>query len=495
MRNTRPRGCLGLPAIGAVLALSAIGFLIGRAPDASAAPAPPQAHATSQSVNLALASGALTLEVSANGGTKADNDGTGSVFPVTNTPAVALLSGQSLIGAGVLSETAEADIDGSSYACTGVLSPGGAVHIGSQGETCTATGNGTGGVQINLNQIPGVGGALSGIASLSLQADAVIAHAHEVAPGTAAGNATITNLKVNVNLLSGLLPPLSVPVNISTAPNAEVLPAVIDALTAQVPILGPVLGPLLNPLISALANDISPIVSIKSNYQSTQNGVLTVSGLHISLLNNAAATADVAKVTVGPNLAPTECNPFLDVDDTNPFCQDINWLKIGGITQGDDGGTLYKPTTAQTRQAMAAFMYRYYNPGDADRSCTQPYPWPDVNATQEHCGSIIWMKESHLANGYSDGTYRPGANVSRQAVAAFLYRATHNGAPDPGCSTKPYPDVALDNEFCGAISWFKEQGIASGYEDGTFKPTNPVTRQAMAAWVHKYSTMYARPQI
>lgn len=140
-------------------------------------------------------------------------------------------------------------------------------------------------------------------------------------------------------------------------------------------------------------------------------------------------------------------------------------------------------------------MYRYYNPGAADQACPTTLPWPDVMATNEHCGSIAWMKSENMATGYSDGMYKPAFNVSRQAVAAFLYRATHDGAADPGCTVQPYSDVALTDPFCGAIAWFKQQGITTGYEDGTFRGTAPVTRQAMAAWIHKYSTMYARPGV
>jgi hypothetical protein len=465
------------------------------APMASAVPVAPAggtaaaAHGSAQAVNLALATGALTLQVSADGGTKADNDGTGSIYPVTNSPDTALLSGQSFLGAGALREVAEADIDGSSYGCAGVLSPGGALEVGDQGKTCNATAQGTDGVTIDLAQIPGVGGLLATLASVSLTADSLLAHAYdEGIAGTQQGGAAIQGLRVNVALVGGVLPAFSVPVTVPAGPNQPLLPAIVDALTNYG---GDPLG-LLNPLITLLNTTISGVVDLTANYQDSAGGVLTVSALHVALLSDALATADLAKATVGPNAAPTECNPFEDVTKTNPFCQDIAWLKISGIANGYQGGTLYRPAKDQSRQAMAAFLFRFANPGAPDPACTSSPPFNDI-ATNVFCGPIQWLYEQGIANGYADGGFHPAADVSRQAGAAFLYRLT-KGTDVPTCVTSPFPDVsASTNEFCGAIVWFKDLGITAGYQDGKFHPTAPVTRQAMAAWIHRYSTLYPRP--
>lgn len=66
-------------------------------------------------------------------------------------------------------------------------------------------------------------------------------------------------------------------------------------------------------------------------------------------------------------------------------------------------------------------------------------------------------------------------------MAAFLFRAQHPGAVKPRCSTAPFKDVALDNAYCGEISWLKEQKLTTGYRDGTFRPSEKISRQAVAA--------------
>jgi hypothetical protein len=75
-------------------------------------------------------------------------------------------------------------------------------------------------------------------------------------------------------------------------------------------------------------------------------------------------------------------------------------------------------------------------------------------------------------------------------MAAFLYRmaGSPNGA-DPSCSTMPFSDVPISSPFCGEIKWMTDAGIASGFVDGTFRPANNISRQAMAAFTHNFSEL------
>jgi hypothetical protein len=104
------------------------------------------------------------------------------------------------------------------------------------------------------------------------------------------------------------------------------------------------------------------------------------------------------------------------------------------------------------------------------------------------CGDITWLKTQHITGGYPDGGFHPTATVSRQAVAAFLYRLQHPSATAPACTSAPYPDVPVGSPFCGDITWLKIQNITGGYPDGGFHPAAGVTRQAVAAFLHRFRT-------
>ena len=177
---------------------------------------------------------------------------------------------------------------------------------------------------------------------------------------------------------------------------------------------------------------------------------------------------------------PDPASPFWDVLSTHPFFGDIAWLATSGIAGGYPDGS-FRPTTPVTRQAMAAFLWR------SQGSPSGPFPDPgffDIGAGHPFETEIAWMSEAELTTGYKDGTFRGDVTVSRQATAAFLWRLEGEPAPPAGAPT--FPDVPADSPFYDAIRWAAANGITTGYGDGTFRPGAPVSRQAMAAFLHRW---------
>ena len=146
----------------------------------------------------------------------------------------------------------------------------------------------------------------------------------------------------------------------------------------------------------------------------------------------------------------------------------------------------FRPTTPVSRQAMAAFLYRAAGSPEFEAPATSPFK--DVKVTDEFYTEITWLAETGISAGYAGGTFRPTAPVSRQAMAAFLHRAF--GAPafdDPAMS--PFTDVPTSSEFYTEIAWLAANQISTGDDGGTFRPTSPVSRQAMAAFLMRAATL------
>jgi hypothetical protein len=114
----------------------------------------------------------------------------------------------------------------------------------------------------------------------------------------------------------------------------------------------------------------------------------------------------------------------------------------------------------------------------------------DVDPDHVFADDIDWLERERLAWGYPDGTFRPGGVVTRQAMAAFLYRqAGHPLGSGDVCPGRDFSDVPSDHPFCWDITWLwgldASAGIELGYPDGTFRPTVPVSRQAAAAFLYR----------
>jgi hypothetical protein len=171
---------------------------------------------------------------------------------------------------------------------------------------------------------------------------------------------------------------------------------------------------------------------------------------------------------------------FADVGASHPFCADIDWMATNGISEGFQDGT-FRPTDVVSRQVAVAFLAALAGgPG-----CSPDPGFPDVPAEHPFADPIAWGVESGVVTGYTDGLFRPTAPVTRQAFVAFLHRLSDGAAdPSPG-SPVAFTDVPEDHVFADEISWAAEQDIVSGFTDGSFRPLDPVTRQAAAAFVRR----------
>jgi hypothetical protein len=190
----------------------------------------------------------------------------------------------------------------------------------------------------------------------------------------------------------------------------------------------------------------------------------------------------IAPLFVGGSTGfPCQTPPFSDVGTAHTFCPEIEWMKFAGVSRGFTGAA-FRPADVVTRQAMSAFLAR--QGGALLRPC-ETAPFNDVPTSHPFCEEIQWMKETGISTGFPDGTYAPSAAVTRQAMSAFLARfadAELTACVDP----QPFPDVPENHPFCPEILWMKTNRIASNYADGKFHPSDAVTRQAMAAFLYRF---------
>ncbi|MDO4898109.1 MAG: GH25 family lysozyme [Rothia sp. (in: high G+C Gram-positive bacteria)] len=175
---------------------------------------------------------------------------------------------------------------------------------------------------------------------------------------------------------------------------------------------------------------------------------------------------------------------FIDVASGDMFYREISWLAETGISRGWDvaGGKVYRPDENISRAAMAAFMYRM----SGSPSYTPPArsPFTDVPVSHPFYREIAWAADRGITTGWADGSFRPEDSMSREAMAAFFYRLS--GTSGYAGKTS-FRDVPATNPFYREISWFEGQGISTGWPDGTFRPAEPVSRGAMAAFIYRFT--------
>lgn len=188
----------------------------------------------------------------------------------------------------------------------------------------------------------------------------------------------------------------------------------------------------------------------------------------------------------------TDISPVIDDARHTEFFTEISWLAEQGITRGweADGGREFRPLGTITRDAMAAFLYRLA--GSPEWEAPAVSPFIDVTpSTTEFYAEITWLADQQIALGWETAAgqeYRPLAPITRDAIAAFLYRfAAPAGYEAPAESA--FVDVAPGStEFFTEIAWLAESGISTGWVEGDaaeFRPRSATTRDAMAAFLFR----------
>lgn len=103
-----------------------------------------------------------------------------------------------------------------------------------------------------------------------------------------------------------------------------------------------------------------------------------------------------------------------------------------------------------------------------------------------------------IAGFQEDNTFRPRANLTREQLVSMIFEALNSQenlsvALPNQVTSNPYSDVARDRWSAAKIEFAKQSGIVSGYQDGTFKPSQPVTRAELMAIVRR-AAEYSRKQ-
>jgi hypothetical protein len=97
----------------------------------------------------------------------------------------------------------------------------------------------------------------------------------------------------------------------------------------------------------------------------------------------------------------------------------------------------------------------------------------------------VWAAE--LVQGYPDGTYQPVVEVTRDQMAVYLARALAGGdsAVPEGPATASFPDVPVAHWAYRYTEYLSAAGVAMGYPDGGYHPSDPVTRDQMAVYISR----------
>jgi len=160
-------------------------------------------------------------------------------------------------------------------------------------------------------------------------------------------------------------------------------------------------------------------------------------------------------------------------------------VPAGTTTFTYDFGDRPPPTSPMAFRVTASFAG-----GDGPASSPSLLVWPetqgfnDVNEAAWYADAVEWLDAFDIATGFDDGSFRPGRPVRRSQMVNWLWATL--GSPDTD-HEHPFSDVPEGSYADDALDWADEQGIVLGFEDGTFQPQRSITRGQLSAWLWKFA--------
>lgn len=171
----------------------------------------------------------------------------------------------------------------------------------------------------------------------------------------------------------------------------------------------------------------------------------------------------------------------------------INWdetVKFLGTTtpnpnpNPDPTGPVYPSPTAPATPAVPATPEETGENGSGEEGSGTPAPSaPLVSAS----GVTLSAEPEAYIKGYTDGSFKPNQAMSREEAIAMLFNLVVNEGKEDAPAAAAIPsDIAPDRWSAKAVAYFRSNGLAGGYPDGSFRPEQAITRAELLAILVKF---------
>ncbi len=197
-----------------------------------------------------------------------------------------------------------------------------------------------------------------------------------------------------------------------------------------------------------------------------------------------------------PNVPLADPLPYDDVTEADEnkgikgdwFAADVRYMYENEIMKGLSDNS-FGPENFLTRGQIVTILYRLE--GEPEVTATKSQ-FTDVPANQFYFKAVVWATENGIAKGYSDTIFRPGKNVNREEMAAFMSRyATYKKYEKKTGDISKYADAAKVSSYAAEdMEWANATGLINGRTETTLAPQGTTKRCEAAAILTRFCKEY-----
>ena len=175
--------------------------------------------------------------------------------------------------------------------------------------------------------------------------------------------------------------------------------------------------------------------------------------------------------------------PFTDVSTSDWFYDDVAFVYENGLFSGTDSRS-FSPNASMTRAMLVTVLYRL----EGESTVTGRSSFTDVRSGAYYEKAVIWAAANGIVTGTDSTSFSPDAKVTREQLAAILYRYAQYRKLDTDASAKlnSFTDADSVSAYASeALGWAVSEGLING-ASGKLMPKGDATRAQVAAILHRF---------
>ena len=200
--------------------------------------------------------------------------------------------------------------------------------------------------------------------------------------------------------------------------------------------------------------------------------------------------SNIATITVvhGTKAEEPWVNPFRDVTESDWFYDDVRFANQNGLFNGVEKD-LFAPEEPMTRGMLVTVLWRL----DGETAPKTATTFTDVDVNAYYADAVAWAAESGVVNGIGGNKFDPEGNVTREQIAAILFRYASLKGVDTAARANlaTFPDAEKTSAYAhDALSWAVAAELVKGTKEGStiyLDPQGSATRAQVAAILSRYA--------
>ncbi len=205
----------------------------------------------------------------------------------------------------------------------------------------------------------------------------------------------------------------------------------------------------------------------------------------------AVLTAAVLSLTMSAAIFAAEADTgFADVASDAWYADAAVYCRDNGLMDGTSD-TAFSPDANMTRAMLVTVLYRLAGSPSLENA-NLGYPFSDVPGDSWYADGVYWARLEGIVSGYGDNQFGPDDPMTREQLAAILWR--YAGSPDAESGAAFADESAIASWAVSAVDWAQTNGYVNGVGNGRFDPGGTATRAQVAVILMRYTQSQTEPE-